>query len=195
MKEKDILILALQETRIGTNSREARGEYTWYMSGEYKHKEEEKYTAGVGFVINNKCVKYVEDVIPYTDRLMQITLKGTCIINLINLYMPQAGRPEIYKEDIYKKLEEITNKTKGKGPTYLMGDWNARMQKHQNKEERKVFGKWTLEPEKTRVQDLSDDVTWNRNRCIQFCLKHNLFVSNTKFQKTNENTASIFTNS
>ena len=54
MKEEDIKILALQETRINTNSREARGSYTWYFSGEYKTKKDKEYTAGVGFVIDNK---------------------------------------------------------------------------------------------------------------------------------------------
>jgi len=188
MKDNDIMIAAIQETNIGSNTMEARGSYIWYMSGETKSKEA-KYTAGVGFVINNKFKKYVEDVIPHTDRIMQIKLKGTCNINLINIYMPQANRAEEEKEAVYKKLDEITSKTKGKGPTYILGDWNARMQKQQNKEERKVFGQWTLEPDKTKVHELSEDVLWNRTRCIQFCLKHKFFLSNTKFKKTKEKTA------
>ena len=50
MKKEDIKILAIQETRTDTNSREARGAYTWYLSGEYKTKQDQTYTAGVGFV-------------------------------------------------------------------------------------------------------------------------------------------------
>ena len=69
---------------------------------------------------------------------------------------------------------------------YIMGDWNARMQKAQNKNERKVVGKWTLEPEKARVQELPEDVTWNRERCIEFCLKQKLIPANTRFKKTKE---------
>ena len=85
MINKNIKILALQETRIDTNSRESRGEHTWYMSGEIKIiAREDNYTAGVGFVINNKYIKYLEDVIPYNDRAIQLKLKGTCNINLIN---------------------------------------------------------------------------------------------------------------
>ena len=57
MKENDIMILALQETRINTISKEARGSYTWHLSGENKQKEE-TYPAGVGFVIDNKFAKY-----------------------------------------------------------------------------------------------------------------------------------------
>ena len=137
--------------------------------------------------------------------MMQLRLKGTCNINLISVYLPPAERAipkdkdkekekqkwEQDKEKVYQKLDEITSKTKGKGPTYIMGDFNARMQKHQNKEERRVFGKWTLEPEKTKVHELSEEVTWNRSRCIQYCLKHNLILSNTRFKKTKEKTATF----
>ena len=114
MKEMDSKMLALQETRIETNSREARGEYTWYMSGENKQKDE-KYTGPVGFVINNKYITYIEDVIPHTDRLIQIKLKGTCNINLINVYMPPANRTEEEKVEVYKKLDGIISRTKGNG--------------------------------------------------------------------------------
>ena len=63
MKYNNIMVVALQETRIGTNSKEARGAYTWYMSGEEKPKEA-KYTnsnltwAGVGFIIDNIYTVY-----------------------------------------------------------------------------------------------------------------------------------------
>ena len=95
----------------------------------------------------------MEHIIPYADRIMQLKLKGTCSINLISVYLPPAVslviKPEKEKGEIYKKLDEITRKAKGKGPTYILGDWNARMQKQQNKEEKKVFGKWTLEAGKS----------------------------------------------
>jgi hypothetical protein len=70
-----------------------------------------------------------------------------------------------------------------------MGDWNARMQKHQNKIERTVFGKWTLEPEKAKVHKLSEEVFWNRTRCINFCIQHKLILTNTFFKKTIDKTA------
>ena len=98
------------------------------MSGETTQNDA-NYTAEVGVVINNKFIKYIEDINPHTDRIMQIRIKGTRNINLINIYMPRAKRAEEEKEKVYKKLDEITSKTKGKGPTYIMGDWNARMQK------------------------------------------------------------------
>ena len=175
MKENEIMVLALQETSIGINQKEPRKPYTWYMSGETKQIEIENYTAGVGFVIDNKFAKYVEDVIPHTDRIIQLKLKGTCNINVFSVYLPPAITTKSveknwtqFKENVYQKLEKITNTAKGKGPMYIMGDWNARMQKAQNKAERKVIGEWTLEAEKTKLQELSEDVTWNRDSCIEF---------------------------
>ena len=68
MNENEIMVLALQDTRIEQNQKEARGAYTWYMSGETKQKDIEKYTAGVGLVIDNNFAKYVEDVIPHRQN-------------------------------------------------------------------------------------------------------------------------------
>ncbi len=52
MKLKDITIVLLQETRIGEDSRESRGEYTWYFSG--RERTLPGYTAGVGIAIKTE---------------------------------------------------------------------------------------------------------------------------------------------
>ena len=161
MKRNEIKIMALQETRVRNNTREARKEYTWFFSGERQHKTS-TYTPGVGFVIKNDFVKYIEDIIPHTDRIIELKLKGAIQINLICVYMPQAERTEEEKDEVYKTLSEITKKCINKGPCYILGDWNARMQKHQHQTERQVFGKWTFEPEKAQVHKLTEHVTSNR---------------------------------
>lgn len=91
------------------------------MSGETKQKEIEKYTAGVGFVIDNNFAKYVEDVIPHTHRIIQLKLKGTCNINVFSIYLPPATITKSeeknwtqFKEDVYQKLEKIQIKQKAK---------------------------------------------------------------------------------
>ena len=76
--------MALQETYTKQNSKEARGEYTWYFSGE-NQQNDSTWTAGVGFVIHNDYSKYIEEIIPHTDRIIQLTLKGSLNINLINI--------------------------------------------------------------------------------------------------------------
>ena len=50
------------------------------------------------------------------------------------------------------------------------------------------MGQWTFEPTKIKVHELSEHVTWNRNRCIEFCLKYNLALTNTYFKKNIEKT-------
>jgi len=74
MKKHDIKILALQKTNTKQNAKEARKEYTWYFSGETKQTDS-TWTAGVGSVISNDFVKYIEEIIPHTERIIQLTLK------------------------------------------------------------------------------------------------------------------------
>ena len=50
VKQDEIKILGLQETRIGTNTKITSKEFTWYSSGEVKWQEH--FTAGVGFMIH-----------------------------------------------------------------------------------------------------------------------------------------------
>ena len=69
MRRKQIMILGLQETRSKQNTRESRKEYTWFFSGEGGRDE---WTAGVGFVINNKFLQYIQDIEPINDRLIYI---------------------------------------------------------------------------------------------------------------------------
>ena len=64
---QEIDILCLQETRNNQNSRESMNNSTWFFSGEGGRKE---YTAGVGMIISNKFMQYIEDIEPIDDRLM-----------------------------------------------------------------------------------------------------------------------------
>ena len=91
MKDRNIDILVIQESRTKCNQRESRKEYTWFFSGENGRPE---YTAGLAIVIKNDYLKYVQDIEPIDDRLMILTLKGIMPITIINTYIPQAERPE-----------------------------------------------------------------------------------------------------
>ena len=83
MKQKDISIAMIQETRIGTNSRESRNEYTWFFSGEKQHQN--NYIAGVGIVVKNSILKHLIDIEPVSDRVMWATWRGTINITTINI--------------------------------------------------------------------------------------------------------------
>ena len=82
----------------------------------------------MGFVIANKFMKYVNDIEPISDRLCMLTLSHTTQIRIFSVYAPQAERPTREKEQLYKQLTENYKKHKNKGPTYVLGDFNARIQ-------------------------------------------------------------------
>ena len=50
MKEKDVMLLGIQETRIKTNTKESRKEFTWFFSGESRTQD---HCHGVGLVVHN----------------------------------------------------------------------------------------------------------------------------------------------
>ena len=111
MKEKDIDILTLTETRNNQNSKESRKQYTWFFSGEGGREE---YTAGVGIVINNELIQYLEDAEPITDRLAYITLRGPLNINIAVTYTPTADRPTEEKEKTDADTQKIIDHKKTK---------------------------------------------------------------------------------
>ena len=61
MKKNEIDVLTIQETRIGSNTREIRKKYTWYFSGE--NQVQAGYEAGVAIVpgtaFGQTCQDYV----------------------------------------------------------------------------------------------------------------------------------------
>ncbi len=185
MKRKGIHILVIQETATDKDSREMRGEYTWYFSGEKKTLQ--GWTYGVGVIINNEIVKNIDDIIPITDRLIVLRLKGTMTTTIIGTYMPQAHRPKEEKDAAYKELESQIRKYKAQGPIYIMGDMNARIQKPEGNEERRHIGTHTFEPETAGTQSL--EVQENRTMMINMCKVHNLRVMNTMFRKQNKKLA------
>lgn len=174
------MIAAIQETRSERNTREARKEYTWYFSGENGREE---YTAGVAFIINNKWTQYIEDVEPYTDRLMTITLNAKLPLTIINTHIPHAERPDTEKDDAYRNLDIAFRKQKNKGPTFVVGDFNARLLEARSNWEREYIGRNTFEPETASIRSLSEGQTHNIDLLVLFACEHSLKVSNTMFYK------------
>ncbi len=189
MKKHNIAILFLQETHSAWDSREARGSYTWYFSGEKKLLEEQ-WTAGVGVVIDNKHIQHVEDVEPLNDRMIRLTIKGSMPTTMLGVYMPQAGRLEADRDKAYDTLNRIIRKYKGRGPIYIVGDMNARIQKAEGRLEKEHIGKYTFEPETAERPHLrSTMVNENREKLITLCQTHKLRVMSTMFKKQKEKLA------
>ena len=88
MEKEKVDILGIQETHVGKNNRSKREKYTWYMNG----NEEDREYAGMAYVIRNQMNKYIQDIIPHRNRMLQVRLKGTTTISLLTVYAPAVGQ-------------------------------------------------------------------------------------------------------
>ena len=112
MTDNNISILALQETKSPHSKREIRKNCTWNFSG----NEQNRCHHGVGVVVRNDLVKYIEDIEPINERLMYITFASSLPITLIITYMPTSIDNTENKEKAYENLQNTYEKHKGKDP-------------------------------------------------------------------------------
>ena len=94
MKLNQVAILCAQETHVAQNTKEKRTDYTWYLNG---NEEGEREFAGMAAVVQNSTHKHLIDVIPHCPRIMELQLAGPALITILNIYAPQAGRPQAEK--------------------------------------------------------------------------------------------------
>ena len=107
MKENNIHIMTLQETHSQSNTMESRQTYGWYFSGNESGQRE---WAGVATVIDPKCIKYIAEAIPVSPRIQVLVLGSAAPTTIINVYAPQAGKPEHEKKTFYKQLMQTCSK-------------------------------------------------------------------------------------
>ena len=93
--------------------------------------------AGVAIVIKNELKNYIWDVNPVSNRLMSISIGYAITISVISVYIPTAQHDLNYKEQNYKNLSKLQNQLQKQGPTYTMGDFNARVQTKEKETENK----------------------------------------------------------
>ena len=135
MKAKSIKILALQETKINLNAKEQRTHYTFFFSGDTTNLKQNgdinDYThAGVAIVISNELLNYIQDINPINDRIMTITLGYVKPLTIIcNYSYPATKNHDIdTKINHYELLLKTQKKHHNEGPTYTIGDVNAKVQ-------------------------------------------------------------------
>ena len=167
MKDKGIHVLLLQETKTKQHMKEVRKQYTWFFSGQQKTDE---YVHGVGFVIDNSIIKDLLDIHPVSDRIAVsvFRLGASYTLNLITTYAPHAGRAEAEKDAFYGELQQTHDKYKNKGPTFVMGDLNARIGKAVSASEKRIIGQHTFSPSKSvYVAPIGDPNAWAySNTCV-----------------------------
>ena len=98
------------------------------------------------------------------------------MINIINIYAPTSEKVERNEEEIKKLYTEIeklmkTFKKQKSSVTFIAGDFNAKVGKRSNEEEKNIIGGYS---------------TGERNRSgeilMDFCRRNELYICNTAFQ-------------
>lgn len=112
---------------------------------------------------------------------MYITIKAVRDITIIITHLPQAARPLKEKEDLHWEIEKIWKARRGKGPIYMMGDFNVKLGKRQCRVDREVFGKYTYGS--GAGEELSVE---SRDMLVTACRAMGMVIMNTTFDKKRE---------
>ena len=127
---------------------------------------------GAGFLLAEKWVDKVFDVLRISDRIILIRLViGKVVFTFLSVYAPQAGLQEAEKDQFYDQLQSVMARIPASEVLIPLGDWNGHVGADSNgfKEVHhgKVFSVWNVEGE----------------RLLEFALANVLVVGNTCFRK------------
>ena len=94
-----------------------------------------------------------------------------------------TAQNHISNDSRYSKLNTLYKSLKNKGPTYIGGDFNARLQgKEDQGETNRLIGNHLFNPKSLR-EHLHESMQENKNKLIEFVSEHKLILANTWFQK------------
>ncbi len=175
LAQYNIDIAALSETRLhGEDSlTEAGAGYTFFWKGV---PEGSRRNHGVGFAVKSKLLQCIpESPIGINERLMTwcIPLAKKRFATLISAYAPTLDAEHNIKDDFYRALDAILQKTPATDRLILMGDFNARV------------GTEHLVWSKVIGQHGVGKMNHNGVRLLSLCAEHQLVITNTIFQMKN----------
>lgn len=173
MKRMGVGIMGVAETcweDVGTFPtqlpiEEGGNKFRVYYSGGKKNRR------GVGVIMKEEVEKSVMMWEPISERLMLIRLKMAPVNALIlQIYAPCEDDKEEEKDRFYESLDQaIKEYRKGRECLVVMGDFNGKVG---SEREENTIGPFGL--------GARND---NGQRVVDFCKRHNLFVTNTWFQQ------------
>ena len=116
---------------------------------------------------------------------MYITIAGVLPVNIIVAYMPTSVDPTEIKDKTYDNLQNIYDKLKNQGPTYIIGDFNARLIYPNNNTEREAIGNYTMYENKDYLSNSNykEGMLENRELLMQFTMANELKITNTMYRK------------
>ena len=114
---------------------------------------------------------------------MSITFSSKQPITFISAYAFTSNGAEEEKNSFYETLHTTQTKSQVKGPTFSMGDFNARIQKSINEIEQEIIGRHTFDNCNTTVHEQTTEVQESRHLLIEHCIKTRSRIMNTWFEK------------
>jgi len=173
MENEGLDLLCIQETHVRGAPYFLSDGYLVICSGSDADRE----YAGVGFIVSPSLRPAVRGFKQLSERLCSIRLRvsGGAIV-FISAYAPQNGRSYEQRQDFFNALGEFYVQEKSHGPSYILGDLNARLHVVRDGEGDvigpAVFGN-------PRAQT---DATSNRELLVEMCKRHSLTIANTLFE-------------
>lgn len=138
-------------------------------------KAESRAIEGVGIIMTNDIHKQVLKHRAVNSRIMMITMKLGQVINIIQIYGPVEGTPEDEVVEFYRTLQEVLDEAREESETsIIMGDWNARVGKDQNR------GMGCMGNQGEQV------LNRNGTKMIEFCQNNDLIIGNTMWRQEEE---------
>ena len=131
----------------------------------------EESRRGVAIIIDNDTNKALKYYNTYSERILYVKIKGKHHDTLmIQVYAPTTEYSDEDVEEFYDEITKIIKKCKkGKDKLIISGDFNAKVG---NTKEGKIVGPHGLGEKNNRG-----------SRLVDFCEKHNLFITNTWFEQ------------
>ena len=203
-------MLFLQETHINTNSTETIEGFCFIYSTsitdaqrEQTDKTRAENTArgrqrngvrhappidiehgGTGVILSPKAKATLLDFKQIDGRIMTVTLDMIGPpLHFLNAYAPQSGTETRLKNDFYETLERNLVSFPNSHPTFIVGDFNARLHARFENEAccigQHIFGRGL----NFLIHNSSPASFENRSLFVEFCLAHDLHIGNTLVQK------------
>ncbi|CAH8555377.1 unnamed protein product [Schistosoma haematobium] len=144
--------------------------------------------AGVGVALSARAEAALIDWIPINSRLCAVRLESSIKVRrnrrekrclfVISVYVPTDCSPDAIKDEFYHQLSVLLQKVRLTDIVVLAGDLNAQVGRL-GTEESRLGGRWGIVGRRTD----------NRDRLLQLCTYHNLFLASTNFRHSHRRCA------
>ncbi|KAK9881036.1 hypothetical protein WA026_014379 [Henosepilachna vigintioctopunctata] len=163
LKERNIDICALQETKKKGKGQIDYGEYILAYSGV---DSDQNAFAGVGILIQSKYRHSIVECVYHSERILILKFSlGKKTINIISIYSPENCKPKREREQFFENLQNTLDKIPSDELVIVMGDFNARI------------GNTVIPGVKQRFHE--DQINDNGELMVNLCSFNNLRINNT----------------